>query len=181
VISKIINEIYHSVGLAGERTKEDNSQGIDNSSGVAKAYDFERVNALLAPRPTASSESKTAWPSWSRSTPARRRSSTSSSVSWCSTRRLRRARPLRRVRDRRPPGAGEAPDTVRRQQMEALDRQAVPAAQEGAARLKDKMLDPTGGAGGTATLKKAGSKIRWPGPKPHDRPRDRTLTGSRKS
>jgi hypothetical protein len=48
VISKIINEIYHSIGLAGERTKEDNSQGIDNSSGVAKAYDFERVNSLLA-------------------------------------------------------------------------------------------------------------------------------------
>jgi hypothetical protein len=48
VVAKIINEIYHSVGLAGERTKEDNSQGIDNSSGVAKAYDFERVNALLA-------------------------------------------------------------------------------------------------------------------------------------
>lgn len=47
VISKIINEIYHTVGLAGERTKEDNSQGIDNSSGVAKAYDFERVNSLL--------------------------------------------------------------------------------------------------------------------------------------
>lgn len=47
-INKIINEIYHTVGLAGERTKEDNSQGIDNSSGVAKAYDFERVNALLA-------------------------------------------------------------------------------------------------------------------------------------
>lgn len=48
VINKIINEIYHTVGLAGERTKEDNSVGIDNSSGVAKAYDFERVNALLA-------------------------------------------------------------------------------------------------------------------------------------
>lgn len=48
VISKIINEIYHTVGLAGERTKEDNSQGIDNSSGVAKAYDFERTNSLLA-------------------------------------------------------------------------------------------------------------------------------------
>lgn len=48
VINKIINEIYHTVGLAGERTKQDNSQGIDNSSGVAKAYDFERVNALLA-------------------------------------------------------------------------------------------------------------------------------------
>ncbi len=47
VIDKIINEIYHTVGLAGERTKADNSQGIDNSSGVAKAYDFERVNALL--------------------------------------------------------------------------------------------------------------------------------------
>jgi hypothetical protein len=48
VINKIINEIYHTVGLAGERTKDDNSQGIDNSSGVAKAYDFERVNSLLA-------------------------------------------------------------------------------------------------------------------------------------
>ena len=48
VINKIINEIYHTVGLAGERTKQDNSMGIDNSSGVAKAYDFERVNALLA-------------------------------------------------------------------------------------------------------------------------------------
>jgi hypothetical protein len=48
VINKIINEIYHSIGLAGERTKEDNALGIDNSSGVAKAYDFERVNSLLA-------------------------------------------------------------------------------------------------------------------------------------
>lgn len=48
VINKIINEIYHTVGLAGERTKEDNAVGIDNSSGVAKAYDFERVNSLLA-------------------------------------------------------------------------------------------------------------------------------------
>ncbi len=48
VVNKIINEIYHSVGLAGERTKEDNAMGIDNSSGVAKAYDFERVNSLLA-------------------------------------------------------------------------------------------------------------------------------------
>jgi hypothetical protein len=46
-INKIINEIYHTVGLAGERTKQDNAVGIDNSSGVAKAYDFERVNALL--------------------------------------------------------------------------------------------------------------------------------------
>lgn len=47
-INKIINEIYHTVGLAGERTKQDNAVGIDNSSGVAKAFDFERVNALLA-------------------------------------------------------------------------------------------------------------------------------------
>lgn len=47
-INKIIGEIYHTVGLAGERTKQDNAVGIDNSSGVAKAYDFERVNALLA-------------------------------------------------------------------------------------------------------------------------------------
>lgn len=46
-IRQIINEIYHSVGLAGERLKEDNSKGIDNSSGVAKKQDFERVNALL--------------------------------------------------------------------------------------------------------------------------------------
>jgi hypothetical protein len=48
VIKTIINEIYHSVGLAGERTKADNAMGIDNSSGVAKAYDFDRMNALLA-------------------------------------------------------------------------------------------------------------------------------------
>ena len=47
VIKMIIGEIYHSVGMAGERTKQDNAQGIDNSSGVAKAYDFERMNALL--------------------------------------------------------------------------------------------------------------------------------------
>lgn len=47
VVNKIIGEIYHTVGLAGERTKQDNAVGIDNSSGVAKAYDFERVNALL--------------------------------------------------------------------------------------------------------------------------------------
>lgn len=46
-IGKIINEIYHSVGLSGERTKEDNGGGIDNASGVAKSYDFERINSLL--------------------------------------------------------------------------------------------------------------------------------------
>lgn len=47
VIKQLVNEIYHSVGMAGERTKSDNNAGIDNSSGVAKAFDFERVNALL--------------------------------------------------------------------------------------------------------------------------------------
>lgn len=47
-VGKIINEIYHSVGLSAERTKDDNGGGIDNASGVAKAYDFERVNSLLA-------------------------------------------------------------------------------------------------------------------------------------
>lgn len=46
-IKQLINEIYHTVGMAGERTKQDNAAGIDNSSGVAKAYDFDRVNALL--------------------------------------------------------------------------------------------------------------------------------------
>ncbi|MBO6507499.1 MAG: hypothetical protein JJ979_03270, partial [Roseibium sp.] len=48
VINKIVSEIYHTIGMAGERTKQDNAVGIDNSSGVAKAYDFERVNSLLA-------------------------------------------------------------------------------------------------------------------------------------
>jgi hypothetical protein len=47
VINKIISEIYSTIGMAGERTKEDNATGIDNSSGVAKAYDFERMNSLL--------------------------------------------------------------------------------------------------------------------------------------
>jgi hypothetical protein len=46
-ISKIINEIYHSVGLSGERTQS-NSGGSDGAaSGVAKSYDFERINSLL--------------------------------------------------------------------------------------------------------------------------------------
>lgn len=53
VVRQIINEIYHTVGLAGERTKQDNSMGIDNSSGVAKAFDFERVNALLSAKANA--------------------------------------------------------------------------------------------------------------------------------
>lgn len=46
-INMLITQIYSTVGLAGERTKQDNAIGIDNSSGVAKAYDFQRVNSLL--------------------------------------------------------------------------------------------------------------------------------------
>lgn len=46
-ITKVVTEIYHSVGMAGERTKMDNAAGIDNSSGVAKAYDFDRMNTTL--------------------------------------------------------------------------------------------------------------------------------------
>lgn len=47
VMQTLVSEIYHSIGLAGERTKQDNGAGIDNSSGVAKAYDFDRLNAML--------------------------------------------------------------------------------------------------------------------------------------
>jgi hypothetical protein len=53
VVNKIIHEIYNSVGMAGERTKQDNAVGIDNSSGVAKAYDFERLNSLLTTKAAA--------------------------------------------------------------------------------------------------------------------------------
>lgn len=53
VVQRIIGEIYHSTGMAGERTKQDNAAGIDNSSGVAKAYDFERMNAMLASKANA--------------------------------------------------------------------------------------------------------------------------------
>ena len=48
VVARIIREIYNSVGLSSERTNKDNAVSMDNSSGVAKAYDFERVNALLS-------------------------------------------------------------------------------------------------------------------------------------
>ena len=48
VVARIIKEIYNSIGLASERTNKDNAVSMDNSSGVAKAYDFERVNALLS-------------------------------------------------------------------------------------------------------------------------------------
>jgi len=47
IVNKLISEIYHTVGMSGERTKNDNAVGIDNSSGVAKAFDFQRMNAVL--------------------------------------------------------------------------------------------------------------------------------------
>lgn len=47
-IVRIISEIYHSVGLSAERSKDDNGGGVDNSSGVAKSMDFERTNSLLS-------------------------------------------------------------------------------------------------------------------------------------
>ena len=47
-IGRIIREIYNTVGLSSERTNKDNATSMDNASGVAKAYDFERVNALLS-------------------------------------------------------------------------------------------------------------------------------------
>ena len=52
-ISSIINEIYHSVGLAGERNDSNSGGGGAESSGVAKSYDFERVNSLLAAKAAA--------------------------------------------------------------------------------------------------------------------------------
>lgn len=52
-ISSIINEIYHSVGLSGERTQSNSGGGGTESSGVAKSYDFERVNSLLAAKAAA--------------------------------------------------------------------------------------------------------------------------------
>jgi hypothetical protein len=47
-ISAIINEIYHSVGLSGERTQSNSGGAGNEASGVAKSYDFERVNSLLS-------------------------------------------------------------------------------------------------------------------------------------
>lgn len=48
VVNRIIVEIYHTVGLSSERTQQDNVVSALNTSGVSKAYDFERVNSLLA-------------------------------------------------------------------------------------------------------------------------------------
>lgn len=46
-INQIIGEIYHSVGLGVERSKDVSTHAADKASGVAKSIDFERVSALL--------------------------------------------------------------------------------------------------------------------------------------
>ncbi|MEO9497591.1 MAG: hypothetical protein ABJG42_24170 [Vibrio splendidus] len=46
-INQIIGEIYHSVGLGNERSKDVATENTDKASGVAKTKDFERVSALL--------------------------------------------------------------------------------------------------------------------------------------
>lgn len=46
-INQIIGEIYHSVGLGVERSKDVSTHNADKASGVAKSIDFERVSALL--------------------------------------------------------------------------------------------------------------------------------------
>jgi hypothetical protein len=53
-ISKIVGEIYHSVGLQAERTGSNSGGGTgDEASGVSKAYDFEKINSLLASKAAA--------------------------------------------------------------------------------------------------------------------------------
>ena len=53
-IGEIVSEIYHSVGLQADRTGS-NSGGAQSgeASGVAKAYDFEKINSLLAAKAAA--------------------------------------------------------------------------------------------------------------------------------
>ena len=52
-ITTIVGEIYHSVGLKAERTGSNSGGGGDEASGVAKAYDFEKINSLLASKAAA--------------------------------------------------------------------------------------------------------------------------------
>jgi hypothetical protein len=139
--AEIILEIYHSLGLAGERTKEDNSKGIDNSSGVAKAYDFERVNALLAAKADSLEhvEDKLArlvalWNGEEKQVDELLESSDSSLVSYPDN------FDVRGLYDEFEIAAKltiiEAPETVRRQQMEALVDKLFPQLTQ---ELKDKI------------------------------------------
>jgi len=52
-ISKIVGEIYHSVGLQAERTGSNSGGSQGEASGVSKAYDFEKINSLLASKAAA--------------------------------------------------------------------------------------------------------------------------------
>lgn len=134
-IRTIINEIYHSVGMAGERTKEDNSMGIDNSSGVAKAYDFERVNALLINKSKTLSKAENeildlvaAWNGDTEHNP--------SHVTWADNFDVRGLASEFEI-------AGSlslvsAPDTVRKEQMKILVEKLFPTISEV---LKQKMFD----------------------------------------
>jgi len=134
-IRTIINEIYHSVGMAGERTKEDNSMGIDNSSGVAKAYDFERVNALLINKSKTLSKAENeildlvaAWNGDQAHDPAH--------ITWADNFDVRGLASEFEI-------AGSlslvsAPDTVRKEQMKTLVEKLFPTISEA---LKKKMFD----------------------------------------
>ena len=45
-VQQIINEIYHSVGVAGS-ARSRTTQRYRQLSGAGKLYDFQRVNSLL--------------------------------------------------------------------------------------------------------------------------------------
>lgn len=163
VVNKIINEIYHTVGLAGERTKEDNAQGIDNSSGVAKAYDFERVNSLLAAKADSLEviENKLAWyvAKWN----GEESELTEDPVQYPDNFDVRGLYDEFEIAARL--SLVEAPDSVRRHQMEAVIDKLFPRL---AKDLRDQMLselktwppkidplDPAGG-GQASALSKSG-------------------------
>jgi hypothetical protein len=154
VINKIISEIYHTVGMAGERTKQDNAVGIDNSSGVAKAYDFERVNSLLASKADAlelaENKINRLVQLWAGETPTDK-----SLIKYPDN------YDVRSLYDEFEVAAQlvliDAPETVRRQQMEALVDKLFPRL---AKVLRDKMIEelkswppkPVPGAAGGPTL-----------------------------
>lgn len=136
VVKQIINEIYHSIGMAGERTKQDNSSGIDNSSGVAKAYDFERVNALLTSKGASLQSAEirlvnivNAWAGDTNST-------TEELVKYSENFDVRGLYDEFEIASRL--SVIDAPPSVRRQQMESLVEKLFP----GLARdIKDTMID----------------------------------------
>jgi hypothetical protein len=138
VINKIISEIYHSVGLAGERTKEDNGGGVDNSSGVAKAYDFERVNSLLSSKADALErvENQIAKLVLLRNGETAVVSSGKQFVTYPDNFDVRGLYDEFEIAARL--SLVDAPDTVRRQQMETTIDKLFPQLKE---ELKKKMLD----------------------------------------